>query len=179
MSWRSQRDPEAKNEILKKRTDAKAHAFGRAAIGFKPVPGASADDFVPDRIRTGSLRVGLESTGVGALPVQAPLPNIAFHVEQAPLIRRLLSHRMRHGTAVGGVPRISGQTGKRRIIAIRPILPCSPAAESKSVQVSPTKKVGGIRVPRELGAWSRPAGWNSEAWSSHPRNRLDFKGIQR
>src|SRR6266705_358359 len=118
LSWRSEHDPEPKDEVMDEWAYAKTHALRRPAISLESVPSPAADYFLTDRVRRGSLRVDFESSGIGTLPIQAPFPNIPLHVVQAPGVRRFLPHRVRHGTAVRGVPSVAGQARQSRVIAI-------------------------------------------------------------
>src|SRR5882724_1911742 len=83
----SQHDSKTQDEVSDEWTGGSEVPSGGAAIRFKRVPPAAANDFEPDRIVGGSLGIGYRSAGVSAVPILTPFQNISFHVVQSPGIR--------------------------------------------------------------------------------------------
>jgi hypothetical protein len=81
-------------------------------------PRHPADYFNADRIGSRSLRVSHEPSRVGALPIEATFPHIAFHIIEAPRIGRSLADGLRRGATHGSIPCVIGRAGRVGIITI-------------------------------------------------------------
>src|SRR6202142_475883 len=79
-----------------------AAAIRRAAKRHVTVPTPAAIDVDGAGRRAG--RVGHAPAGIMSIPVRAPLPHVAFHIEEPPGIRLLRAHWMGRATAVQGTP---------------------------------------------------------------------------